>query len=148
MDTLLELPFKFVRPPQLNLIFPKLPRPSPMAIFALLFVSYFLVISGVVYDLITEPPSIGTERDERTGAIKPVVFLKYRVNGQYIMEGLSAGVMFAIGGLGVIALDRTAQPSTQPRNRLYTAAAGIALVGFAYLVSMSFLRIKVPGYGH
>ena len=119
-----------------------------MMVFSLIFLSYFMVISGVVYDLITEPPSIGTERDERTGAVKPVVFLKYRVNGQYIMEGLSAGIMFAIGGLGVIALDRTTKPNLSANSRLTNALVGIGCMGVAYLVSVAFLRIKVPGYGY
>jgi hypothetical protein len=119
-----------------------------MVVFSLIFLSYFMVISGVVYDLITEPPSIGTERDEKTGALKPVVFLKYRVNGQYIMEGLSAGVMFAIGGLGVIALDRPAKTNLSPNSRLYSAIVGIACVAVAYVISIAFLRIKVPGYGY
>lgn len=148
MAALLEAPFKIIRPPRLHLVLPNIPRPSPMVVFALIFLSYFMVISGVVYDIITEPPSIGTERDERTGAYKPVVFLKYRVNGQYIMEGLSAGVMFALGGLGVILLDRPMKPGLSASSRLYYAVVGIGLVAFAYAVSMGFLRIKVPGYGH
>lgn len=146
MATLLELPFKFVRAPRLHLPLPNVPRPSPMIVFTLLFLSYFMVISGILYDLITDTPSMGSERDERTGAYKPVVFLKYRVNGQYIMEGLSAGVMFAIGGLGIIALDRPTRPNLDSKSRFTSAVIGIGCVTVAYLVSISFLRIKVPGY--
>lgn len=147
MASIIEAPFKILRAPRLNLVLPNLPRPSPMMVFSLIFLSYFMVISGVVYDLITEPPSIGTERDERTGAVKPVVFLKYRVNGQYIMEGLSAGVVFAIGALGVIGLDRIELPSLTSQTRFYRAIGGVICVAVTYMIAISFLRIKVPGYG-
>lgn len=147
MDAALLLPFKFVKAPRLHLAMPNLPRPSPMMVFTLLFLSYFMVISGIVYDLITDTPSMGSERDERTGAIRPVVFLKWRVNGQYIIEGLSAGTMFALGGLGIIALDRINKPNMDSKGRFTTAVIGIACVTVAYLVSVSFLRIKVSNYG-
>ena len=40
-----------------------LPRPAAaMTVFFLLFVTYFLVVSGIVYDIIIEPPSMGTEQ--------------------------------------------------------------------------------------
>jgi len=64
------------------------------------------------------------------------------------MEGLSAGIMFAIGGLGVIALDRTTKPNLSANSRLTNALVGIGCMGVAYLVSVAFLRIKVPGYGY
>jgi hypothetical protein len=147
MAALIEAPFKILRPPRLHLVLPNLPRPSPMMVFALIFLSYFMVVSGVVYDLITEPPSIGTERDEKTGALKPVVFLKYRVNGQYIMEGLSAGVVFAIGAFGVIGLDKIETVNIAPKSRFYRALIASGAIAVAYLIAVSFLRIKVPGYG-
>jgi hypothetical protein len=33
-----------------------------------------------------------------TGQYKPVTFMPYRINGQYIMEGISGGMMYSIGG--------------------------------------------------
>ena len=32
--------------------------------------------------------------------------MPYRVNGQYIMEGLASSFMFTLGGLGFIVLDQ------------------------------------------
>lgn len=34
-------------------------------IFLLAYVSYFFVLSGIVYDIINEPPSMGSVRDEK-----------------------------------------------------------------------------------
>ena len=36
-----------------------------------------------------------------------VAFMPYRVNGQYIMEGLASSFLFSMGGLGFIILDKS-----------------------------------------
>jgi len=143
---ILETPFKFLRVPNLKLKTPKIQHPSAMTVFGILFASYFLVISGIIYDIIVEPPSIWSHQDEVTGSIKPVAFLAYRVNGQYIIEGLSAGLLFCIGGAGFILLDRANQKFTSERNRLLLLLSGILIVVVAYNISIVFLRVKVPGY--
>ena len=43
--------------------------------------------------------------DER-GNPRPVAFLAYRVNGQYIMEGLASSFMFVMGSMGFVVLDK------------------------------------------
>jgi hypothetical protein len=141
----LELPFQFVRVPNLKLRIPTISQPSPMLMFVLVFLSYFLVISGLIYDVIVEPPSIGSVQDEATGAVRPVVFLQYRVNGQYIIEGLSAGLLFCVGALGFILLDRANQKHTAERNRFLLILAGLIFTVIAYNLSIVFLRMKVPG---
>jgi hypothetical protein len=32
------------------------------------------------------------------GGYRPVTFMPYRINGQYIMEGISGGMMYSLGG--------------------------------------------------
>ena len=39
-----------------------------------------------------------------------VAFMPYRVNGQYIMEGLASSFLFMMGGLGFVVLDQTNKP--------------------------------------
>ncbi len=77
MDALL-VPFQLIRVPNIRLKLPKIKQPPAMAVFGVLFFSYFLVLSGIIYDVIVEPPSIGQVQDEKTGAMKPVAFLAYR----------------------------------------------------------------------
>lgn len=105
MATLLELPFHFLRVPNLKLRIPNISAPSATTVFFLVLASYYLVFSGIIYDVIVEPPSIGSHRDEG-GSVKPVVFLQYRINGQYIIEGLAAGLLFVLGGVGIIILNK------------------------------------------
>jgi hypothetical protein len=142
----LEFPFRFIRVPKLKLKLPNFYLPSSKIAFAFVFFSYFLVISGVIYDIIVEPPSIGSSQDPVTKALKPIVILQYRVNGQYIIEGLAAGLLFCLGGGGVIALDLANVKHLSERNRFTLFSAGILCILAAYTLSMVFLRIKVPGY--
>ena len=141
------LPFSFLRPPRTRLRLPSnLALPSPMTVFALILLTYFAVVSGLVYDVIVEPPGIGSVQDPATGAVRPVVFLPGRVNGQYIIEGLSSGIMFVIGGIGIILLD-LAVDRNRPRSlRVSFGGSGVAAIVIAYAMAMLFLRIKIPGY--
>lgn len=143
---LLKLPFHVLRVPRLRLKAPALSLPTAMTVFSLVLGSYFLVISGFVYDVIVEPPSIGSTQDPLTGAVRPVVFLPGRVNGQYIIEGLSSGFMFVLGGVGIVMLDMATDKTRARSVRLSFIAAGVSFVSIAYVMSILFVRIKIPAY--
>ncbi len=65
-------------PPHLRIKRPTwLGMPSPMIIFGIVLFSYFLVTGGIIYDVIVEPPSVGSTTDEK-GNSKPVAFMPYR----------------------------------------------------------------------
>lgn len=142
------VPYSVLRPPRLRLKIPTVTLPSPMTVFSLVLLTYFMVVSGVVYDVIVEPPGIGSTQDPRTGTVRPVVFMSGRVNGQYIIEGLSSGFMFVLGGLGIILIDLAVSPNRAKSVKMSFACTGIAFVVIAYVMSMLFLRIKIPGYLH
>ncbi|XP_020573771.1 oligosaccharyltransferase complex subunit ostc-like [Phalaenopsis equestris] len=141
------LPYSFLRPPRTRLRLPSsVALPSPMTVFSLLLLTYFAVVSGLVYDVIVEPPGIGSTQDPATGTVRPIVFLPGRVNGQYIIEGLSSGFMFLLGGFGLIFLDLAVDRHRARSVRLSFALFGISAVLIAYVMSMLFIRIKIPGY--
>ncbi|KAL9224277.1 hypothetical protein vseg_000332 [Gypsophila vaccaria] len=140
------LPFSVLRPPRLRLKLPSVSLPSPTTTLSLLLVTYFLVVSGVVYDVIVEPPGIGSTQDPSTGAVRPVVFLSGRVNGQYIIEGLSSGFMFMIAGLGIVSLDLSLDKNRERSVRVSYGVAGVFALVVGYVMSMLFIRIKIPGY--
>lgn len=142
------LPFSFLRPPRLRLKIPSFTLPSPMTVYALILLTYFLVISGFVYDVIVEPPGIGSTQDPITGTVRPVVFMSGRVNGQYIIEGLSSGFMFVLGGIGIVMLDLALDKNRAKSVKDSYAIAGVSSVVIAYVMSMLFIRIKIPGYLH
>merc|ERR1712193_261305 len=146
METLYGLPFAVLQCPNIKLKRPSwLRAPSAMTMFALVTLSYFLVTGGVIYDVIIEPPSIGSTTDER-GNSRPVAFMPHRVNGQYIMEGLASPFMFSLGGLGFILLDQTNNAGTRKLNRMMLYGIGFALILVSFFTCRVFMRMKLPGY--
>ncbi|XP_065871916.1 uncharacterized protein [Euphorbia lathyris] len=139
-------PFSVIRPPRLRLKFPSLALPTPMTVFGFVILTYFMVVSGIMYDIIVEPPGIGSSQDRETGSIRPVVFMGGRVNGQFIIEGLSSGLMFVVGGIGIVLLDLALDKNRAKNVKVYYASAGISSFIITYVMSMLFLRIKVPTY--
>merc|ERR1712038_184197 len=119
--------------------------PSPWTIFTFILLSYFLVTGGIIYDVIVEPPSVGSTTDEH-GHQRPVAFMPYRVNGQYIMEGLASSFLFTMGGLGFIMLDQTNKPTTPKLNRFLMYAIAFVCILISFFMSRVFMRMKLPGY--
>lgn len=76
MEFLYRIPFYVLEAPQMRLKKPSFVRPpSAMAMFGIMLVSYFLVTGGLIYDVIVEPPSIGSTTDE-FGHSRPVAFMQ------------------------------------------------------------------------
>ncbi|KAK8383924.1 hypothetical protein O3P69_015987 [Scylla paramamosain] len=146
LDFVYGLPFLVLELPRLKLKRPSwVTVPSPMTVFAFILLSYFLVTGGIIYDVIVEPPSVGSTTDEH-GHSRPVAFMAYRVNGQYIMEGLASSFMFALGGIGFIVLDQTHSPSTPKLNRILLIIIGFACIIISAIACYAFMKIKLPGY--
>merc|ERR1711860_487473 len=146
MESVYALPFSVLECPNLKLRKPSwIKQPSAMVVFAAVLTSYFLLSEGIIYDGIIEPPSIGSVPDEK-GNSKPVAFMPYRVNGQYIMEGLASSFMFTLGGLGFVVLDQTNKPLMPKLNRILLICVGGAAVLISFFTCRVFMRIKLPGY--
>ncbi|XKL67108.1 hypothetical protein PGB90_010528 [Kerria lacca] len=147
MEYLVSLPFTILEIPNLKIKKPGwLQRPSAMTMFSFVLLSYFLVTGGIIYDVIIEPPSVGSTTDEH-GHSRPVAFMPYRVNGQYIMEGLASSFLFSLGGLGFVVLDRTNSMDskiTPKLNRILLLAVGFVCVIISFLTCLVFMRMKLP----
>lgn len=70
--------------------------------------------------------------------------MAYRVNGQYIMEGLASSFMFGLGALGFIVLDKTHNPATPKFNRILLIIIGFASVIISSVACYAFMKIKLP----
>ncbi|KYO24436.1 oligosaccharyltransferase complex subunit OSTC [Alligator mississippiensis] len=146
METLYRVPFAVLECPNVKLKRPSwVHMPSAMTVYALVVVSYFLITGGIIYDVIVEPPSVGSMTDEH-GHQRPVAFLAYRVNGQYIMEGLASSFLFTMGGLGFIILDRSNAPNIPKLNRFLLLFIGFVSVLLSFFMARVFMRMKLPGY--
>ncbi|KAE8665087.1 hypothetical protein F3Y22_tig00112688pilonHSYRG00059 [Hibiscus syriacus] len=91
-------------------------------------------------------PGIGSTQDPATGAVRPVVFLLGRVNGQYIIEGLSSGFMFVVGGIGIVLFDLALDKNRARSIKVSYSITGISSIVIAYVMTTLFIRIKIPGY--
>ncbi|XP_053607764.1 oligosaccharyltransferase complex subunit ostc-A [Plodia interpunctella] len=146
MEALYSLPFTVLELPNFKIKKPTwLQPPSAMTTFSLVLLSYFLVTGGIIYDVIVEPPSVGSTTDEH-GHSRPVAFMPNRVNGQYIMEGLASSFLFSLGGLGFIILDRTDNPSTPKLNRILLVSVAFLCILVSFFTTWIFMRMKLPGY--
>ncbi|XP_017075401.1 putative oligosaccharyltransferase complex subunit CG9662 [Drosophila eugracilis] len=145
IEALYNLPFHILVPPNIKVRRFSIPMPSPMAVFSVILFSYFLVTGGIIYDVIVEPPSVGATVDEH-GHSRPVAFMPYRVNGQYIMEGLASSFLFTIGGLGFIIMDQTHSPGKTNLNRLLLTAMGFIFILVSFFTTWLFMRMKLPSY--
>ncbi|KAJ8043830.1 Oligosaccharyltransferase complex subunit ostc-B [Holothuria leucospilota] len=146
MESLCAIPFSVLQCPNLKLKKPSwIQQPSAMTVYRIVLVSYFLVTGGLIYDVIVEPPSVGQTTDEN-GNQKPVAFMPYRVNGQYIMEGLASSFLFTVGGLGFVILDKTNAPYMAKLNRLLLLMVGFACILLSFFMCRMFMRMKLPGY--
>ncbi|KAJ8300630.1 hypothetical protein KUTeg_022149 [Tegillarca granosa] len=143
MEAIFSIPFTVLECPNLKLKKPSwVKRPSAMFMFVCVLFSYFLVTGGIIYDVIVEPPSIGSTTDEK-GNSKPVAFMPYRVNGQYIMEGLASSFLFTLGGLGFVILDQTNK--VMPRlNRILLLCVGFVAILVSFFMCRVFMRMKLP----
>lgn len=146
MEVVLKPIFSVLNVPDLKLKMPGwICMPAPYTVFAFVLLSYFFVTGGIIYDVIVEPPSVGSTTDEN-GHTRPVAFMPYRVNGQYIMEGLAASFMFTLGGSGFIILDQTHNPNTPKFNRMMLQFVGFAALLLSFACCWIFMRMKLPGY--
>nr|XP_046919090.1 bromodomain-containing protein 3-like [Dermatophagoides farinae] len=92
-----------------------------------------------------EPPAIGSNVDEH-GHSRPVAFMPYHVNGQHIMEGLASSMLFILGAIDFVILDKTHQPNTRKLNRIFLISIGFALILVSFFTTWIFMRMKLPGY--
>ncbi|KAL0229034.1 hypothetical protein GEMRC1_013654 [Eukaryota sp. GEM-RC1] len=130
---------RFNRLKQFNLKWP---------IFALILFGYFFITAGIIYDQIVEPPSIGSERDPATGAIRPIAVLAGRLNGQYVIEGFSAAFFMILGCLGLILLDlgTSSKRITSPIEQKVILVAGGFFLLMGYNILIVFLKKKMGHY--
>lgn len=72
--------------------------------------------------------------------------MPYRINGQYIMEGLASSFLFTIGGLGFIIMDQTATVGKPKLNKILLIAMGFIFILVSFFTTWIFMRMKLPGY--
>ena len=66
LEVFYRIPFAVLEVPNIRLKKPGFVKvPSAMVVFSFILFSYFLVTGGIIYDVIVEPPSIGSVNGTR-----------------------------------------------------------------------------------
>ena len=73
-----------------------------------------------------------------------VAFMPYRVNGQYIMEGLASSFLFTMGGLGFVVLDKSNATMMPKLNRFLLLFVGFVCILISFFMLRVFMRMKLP----
>ena len=122
---------------------------SPTGAFLAVLAGYTLLSGGALFNAIVQPPSVGSSKDQVTGKVRIEAVLPHDIHTQFIVEGVTAGVMFSVGGCGFIfVMLATGRRGQSPRmTAVYGKLEGLAGLGMtviALAVCVTFIRIKIP----
>ena len=70
--------------------------------------------------------------------------MQYRVNGQYIMEGLASSFLFSLGGFGFIILERSNATGLTRLNRVMFFSVAFFCIIAAFAAIRVFMTMKLP----
>ena len=110
-------------------------------IFKILIFTYFIVTAGIIFDMILEPPSIGTKINEK-GQIVEEFIAKGHENYQYVIEGILASVFFISISVGMILVDKGIQLSNADNKKILYLIGGPILTTFALIFICYFIFVK------
>nr|ACO11846.1 UPF0527 membrane protein CG9662 [Lepeophtheirus salmonis] len=138
--------FSLINIPNLSFNIPRIFNKSVGKIVSMSLCSivYFLSIAGIPYDISMSSPPFGLEMDESGRFSKPIAFMQWEINHQYILEGLFAATFVIIGAFGMILLSMASE-KIQYWTR-FQSYLGIFLFTFAPIVVINFFSIKWPLY--
>ncbi|KAJ8902151.1 hypothetical protein NDN08_006559 [Rhodosorus marinus] len=139
------LAYKILRPPRLKLGF-NVKSPGANVLLPASFLGYFIMLSGVVYDILLRPPMIGYTQDKLTGSVHPLFVLPDRLSGQFALEGFVMGFTFLMGGAGLIYLMSSVKHKAKYSNSIYSVIGAISASFFALKMCESFLEHKLGSY--
>mmetsp|Transcript_16813 Transcript_16813/g.26175 ORF Transcript_16813/g.26175 Transcript_16813/m.26175 type:complete len:135 (-) Transcript_16813:74-478(-) len=110
---------------------------------------FWLLGSGLVYDIIHRPPSVGQSLG-KDGKYKPTAVLPYKINAQYLIEGLVGGGLFLFGGIFSLLLllslpDRLSGPNNEEGGgiQMWVGVAGVVVCSSLLVL---FFQAKVGNY--
>mmetsp|Transcript_41032 Transcript_41032/g.162284 ORF Transcript_41032/g.162284 Transcript_41032/m.162284 type:complete len:160 (-) Transcript_41032:107-586(-) len=137
--------YKVLRPPRLKLDY-IVKSPGTNVLLPASFLGYFVMLSGVVYDILLRPPIIGYSQDKYTGRVEPLFVLPDRLSGQFVLEGFVMGFTFLMGGAGLIYLMSSVKHKTEHSNSIYSIIGAVSASFLAIKMCESFLSVKLGSY--
>jgi len=97
-----------------------------------------LLLSGIVYDIVNQPPPAVYYGNR-------FYFLYPALNEQFWFDTVVAGVLYAVGFIGLIAIYQSTRHAHNPRQAYMTMVVGATLLLIGYLFLEYFIRLKMMG---
>ncbi|ELP86122.1 hypothetical protein EIN_327790 [Entamoeba invadens IP1] len=110
-------------------------------VFVFIILSYFLIMAGVVYDMINEPPGMGQSQDEY-GHIRPETIMKGSGNGQYVVEGICASFFFIMVSSGFVMVHKATEMTEADRAKPAFAVIGVVISTIGLALIYLFAQVK------
>ena len=70
--------------------------------------------------------------------------MQWRLNSQYILEGLLCSFMFTLGAVGFIILDIVNESKMTKLTRTIMLSSGVMCVITSFVSVRAFMKIKMP----
>merc|ERR1712000_90978 len=141
-DSILFFPFRYVNCPNVVLDAPEVPNVHPTILYGFILATFYLVVSGFIFDMIRSPPPFGMKKNA-DGSIEYNTIMPYQLNQQYTVEGFLAGTWIVGGGLFMVFLMKLQTLSIPKQYRGMSVAGSLIGVVVFYNLLMTFLRFKV-----
>ncbi|MFX1518465.1 MAG: hypothetical protein ACFFCD_00870 [Promethearchaeota archaeon] len=133
--------FPGIRKPKVILRKPKLRLPSEIPTSLLLQIAVifiFVIYMGLIYDIVKEPLPLGS----RFGV---PVLIDPRLDAQFIIEGIVAGMLIFVGFIGFIIIFYSTRYFYEPKFARTLLLIGVCGVIAAYFTLLFMMTAKLPG---
>ncbi len=113
-------------------------RPSNILVTIVIIGASVLLLSGLVYDLVNKPlPAVYYSNR--------FYFLYPSLSEQFVFDTVVAGILYAVGFVGLLSIYQSSKHAYNPRQAYMTLIVGGTLLFIAYLFIEYFIRLKSSG---
>ncbi len=118
-------------------------KPSTFIVSIIVISAAVFLFSGGLYDIINAPaPAVYYQP---TGSAGRFYFLYPALDTQFIFDTVVAGILYAIGFIGLVSIYQSSRHAYNPRQAYMTMILGATLLFIAYLFVEYFIHLKLTG---
>jgi hypothetical protein len=97
-----------------------------------------LLLSGLVYDVVNQPPPAVYYNNK-------FYFLYPSINEQFGFDTVVSGLLYVVGFIGLLTIFTSARNANKPRQAYMTLIVGSTLLLISYLFLEYFVHLKLIG---
>lgn len=126
-----------IRFPEMKLPRMDMPLPGKSIAVILIYAILFLLQTGIVYLIYTEPPALGAN------SAGEAVFLYGSIHDAYIVESIVASIFIFLCSLGFVFLYQASKHVYNKKIAVRILAIGIVLVLLSYTALQAMISVKL-----